>query len=127
MNFAFFLNQKWNLNSGRIGSQIISRICNRSECKTENLRKKKASAEGNADVLEGFKEESGNEIDDDDSSDKAIPFSLGGTEEHGEVPGWVHFFIGRPPHSPDTHDYGHSNGQSKPSHYFSLMISVQNA
>ena len=30
-------------------------------------------------------------------------------------------------HSPDHHDYGHSNGQSKPSHYFSLMISVQNA
>ena len=58
---------------------------------------KKASAEGNADVLEGFKEESGNEIDDDDSSDKEIPFSLGGTEEHGEVPGRVHFFIGRPP------------------------------
>ena len=88
---------------------------------------KKATAEGNADVLEGFKEESGNEIDDDDSSDKEIPFSLGGTEEHGEVPGWVHFFIGRPTHSPDHHDYGHSNGQSKPSHYFSLMISVQNA
>ena len=102
------------------------RICNRSECQAECLGKK-ASAEGNADVLEGFQEESGNEIDDDDSSDKEIPFSLGGTEEHGEVPGWVHFFIGRPTHSPDHHDYGHSNGQSKPSHYFSLMISVQNA
>ena len=88
---------------------------------------KKASAEGNADVLEGFQEESGNEIDDDDSSDKEIPFSLGGTEEHGEVTGWVHFFIGWPTHSPDHHDYGHSNGQSKPSHYFSLMISDQNA
>ena len=62
---------------------------------------KKASAEGNADVLEGFQEESGNEIDDDDSSDKEIPFSLGGTEEHGEVPGRVHFFIGRSTHSPD--------------------------
>ena len=102
------------------------RIRNRSNVR-QNVSEKKASAEGNADVLEGFQEESGNEIDDDDSSDKEIPFSLGGTEEHGEVPWWVHFFIGRPTHSPDHHDYGHSNGQSKPSHYFSLMISVQNA
>ena len=118
--------KKWDLNSGRIGSQIISVSANLLNVR-QNVSKKKASAEGNADVLEGFQEESGNEIDDDDSSDKEIPFSLGGTEEHGEVPGWVHFFIGRPTHSPDHHDYGHSNGQSKPSHYISLIIPVQNA
>ena len=109
-----------------MGSQIISVSAIVLNVR-QNVSEKKASAEGNADVLEGFQEESGNEIDDDDSSDKKIPFSLGGTEEHGEVPGWVHFFIGRPTHSPDHHDYGHSNGQSKPSHYFSLMIPVQNA
>ena len=126
MNFAVFSEPKWDLNSGRIGSQIISVSAIVLNVR-QNVSKKKASAEGNADVLEGFQEESGNEIDDNDSSDKEIPFSLGGTEEHGEVPGWVHFFIGRPTHSPDHHDYGHSNGQSKPSHYFSLMISVQNA
>ncbi len=120
------MNQKWDLNSGRIGSQIISVSAIVLNVR-QNVSEKKASAEGNADVLEGFQEESGNEIDDDNSSDKEIPFSLGGTEEHGEVPGWVHFFIGRPTHSPDHHDYGHSNGQSKPSHYFSLIIPVQNA
>ena len=32
----------------------------------QNVSEKKASAEGNADVLEGFQEESGNEIDDDE-------------------------------------------------------------
>ena len=112
------------MNSGRIGSQIISVSAIVLNVR-QNDSEKKASAEGNADVLEGFKEESGNEIDDDDSSDKEVPFSLGGTEEHGEVPGRVHFFIGRPTHSPDHHDYGHSNGQSKPSHYFSLIFPLR--
>ena len=79
MNFAVFSEPKMGFKFRQNRKSDHFRICNRSECQAECLGKK-TSAEGNADVLEGFQEESGNEIDDDDSSDKEIPFSLGGTE-----------------------------------------------
>ena len=91
MNFSVFSEPKmgFKFRQNRKSDHSVSTVLNVRQNVSE-----KASAEGNADVLEGFQEESGNEIDDDDSSDKEIPSPWVGLKNMVKFPGGSIFSSG---------------------------------